>query len=155
MLISRKKFPTVPDMPLLLHNLPLSKVNTFKYLGVLLAEDLAWNPHIQSICSKARQVLGLLYRRFYNYSNTDTLEKLCVSSTSSFGICLPCVGTPHSKGHSYTQEHMSRPKGGEGASDCVHDVLVEVLSIALPYMDRVLREKRVVVYHSTTTHRLH
>ena len=43
---------------------------------------------------------------------------------------------------------MSRPKGGEGASDCVHDVLVEVLSIALPYMDRVLREKRVVVCHT-------
>ena len=42
---------------------------------------------------------------------------------------------------------MSRPKGGEGASDCVHDVLVEVLSIALPYMDRVLREKRVVDFH--------
>ena len=49
---------------------------------------------------------------------------------------------------------MSRPKGGEGASDCVHDALVEVLSVALPYMDRVLRDKRVVVYHTTTTHRL-
>ena len=55
----------------------------------------------------------------------------------------------------FCQEHMSRPKGGEGASDCVHDVLVEVLSIALPYMDCVLREKRVVVCHTTTTHRLH
>ena len=32
---------------------------------------------------------------------------------------------------------------GEGASNCVHDVLVEVLSIALPYMDRVLCEKRI------------
>ena len=50
---------------------------------------------------------------------------------------------------------MSRPKGGEGASNSVHDVLAEVLSIALPYMDRVLSEKRVVVYHTTTTHRLH
>ena len=45
---------------------------------------------------------------------------------------------------------MSRPKGGEGVSDCVHDMLVEVLSIALPYMDRVVREKRVVVDHTTT-----
>ena len=35
------------------------------------------------------------------------------------------------------QEHMSRPKGSEGASDCVHDVLVEVLSIALSYMENV------------------
>ena len=28
--------------------------------------------------------------------------------------------------HYYNQEHMSRPKGGEGASDCVSDVLGEV-----------------------------
>ena len=58
----------------------------------------------------------------------------------------------------YIQEHMSRPKGGEGASDCVHDVLVEVLSIALPYMDRVLREKTchttTILHTDYTTHRL-
>ena len=79
MLISRKRTPTAPDLPLLLHNLPLSKVNTFKYLGVLLAEDLAWTPHIHAICSKARQILGLLYSRFYNYSNVNTLVQLYVS----------------------------------------------------------------------------
>ena len=32
MLISRKRTPTAPEVPLLLHSLPLSKVNTFKYL---------------------------------------------------------------------------------------------------------------------------
>ena len=66
MLISRKRVPTAPAVPLLLHSLSLSKVNTFKYLGVLLAEDLAWSPHIHAVCLKARQVLGLLYCRFYN-----------------------------------------------------------------------------------------
>ena len=73
MVISRKRSPTAPEAPLLLHNLSLSKVTTFKCLGVLLAEDLAWTPHVHSVCSKARQVLGLLYRRFYNYTNADTL----------------------------------------------------------------------------------
>ena len=41
--------------------------------------------------------------------------------------------------HNYytRQEHMSRPKGGEGASDCVSDVLGEskFISNALPYME--------------------
>ena len=64
MLISKKRSPTLPDIPLLLHKLPLCQVDTFKYLGLLLSEDLSWSPHINAICSKARQVLGLLYRRF-------------------------------------------------------------------------------------------
>ena len=51
----------------------------FKYLGVLLAEDLVWTPHVHAVCSKAHQVLCLLYRRFYNYSNADTLVQLYVS----------------------------------------------------------------------------
>ena len=79
MLISRKRSPTLPDIPLLLHKLPLCQVDTFKYLGILLSEDLSWSPHINAICSKARQVLGLLYRRFYNFSNTDTLVQLYTS----------------------------------------------------------------------------
>ena len=35
---------------------------------------------------------------------------------------------------------MSCLKDGEGASDCVEDVLVEVPSILLPYMEGVLCE---------------
>ena len=81
MLISRKRSPTLPDIPLLLHKLPLCQVDTctFKYLGILLSEDLSWSPHINAICSKAQQVLGLLYRRFCNFSNTDTLVQLYTS----------------------------------------------------------------------------
>ena len=78
-MISRKRSPTLPDIPLLLHKLPLCQVDTFKYLGILLSEDLLWSHHINAICSKAWQVLGLLYRRFYNFSNTDTLVQLYTS----------------------------------------------------------------------------
>ena len=46
MLISRKRMPSVPDGPLLLGNYPLQRVNIFKYLGVLLSQDISWPPHI-------------------------------------------------------------------------------------------------------------
>ena len=47
-----------------LNGIPLEKVEHFKYLGVLFSSDLSWSTHIDSICSKARKLVGLLYRRF-------------------------------------------------------------------------------------------
>ena len=49
----------------LLNGIQLEQVETFKYLGVLLSSDLSCSAHIDSICTKARKVIGLLYRRFY------------------------------------------------------------------------------------------
>jgi len=37
------------------------------------------NTHITSVCSKAKQILGLLYRKFYNYAEGDTLKQLYLS----------------------------------------------------------------------------
>ena len=79
MLISRKRTPSIPDEPLILTDLPLQKVDAFKYLGVLLSQELSWSPHVQVICSKAKELLGLLYRKFYGCSNTDTLLQLYIS----------------------------------------------------------------------------
>ena len=51
----------------------------FKYLGVLLSHDLSWGEHVQSICNKARKILGLLYRRFYNNAPGSALLQLYIS----------------------------------------------------------------------------
>ena len=58
---------------------PTSTVPTFKYLGVLLSSESSWSQHIQGICSKARKILGLLYRRFYQHSNSRSLQQLYVT----------------------------------------------------------------------------
>ena len=74
MTISRKRNSVYPAQ-FLLNGIPLEQVETFKYLGVLLSSDLSWSAHIDSICTKARKVIGLLYRRFYgNVDNHSLLE---------------------------------------------------------------------------------
>ena len=52
--------------------------NIFNSL-VYFSSDLSWTPKIISVCSKAKQILGFLYRRFYNYAEGDTLKQLYLS----------------------------------------------------------------------------
>ena len=57
-----------------------SPLESFKYLGVFLSSDLSFTQHIESTCSKARRILGLLYHRFYNNANIITIP--CFSCIS-------------------------------------------------------------------------
>ena len=44
-----------------------------------MSKDLSWSPHIDEICSKARKVLGLLFRRYYQFSSSETIRQLYIS----------------------------------------------------------------------------
>ena len=79
MTISRKKEPITPPHALVLNNSTLEKVQSYKYLGLLLTADLSWSSHISSICLKARKILGLLYRWFYGNVSQDVLKQLYLS----------------------------------------------------------------------------
>ena len=62
--------------PYRLHNHLLSPVEHYKYLGVIIQSDLKWHLHIQSITSKANQMLGLLKRNLRTSSiHRITLER--------------------------------------------------------------------------------
>jgi len=74
MVVSRKRYPSVP-VSLMLGGTEMEKVDCFKYLGLLLCSDMSFSKHIESICSKARKITGLLYRRFSS-ANSDTLLQL-------------------------------------------------------------------------------
>ena len=76
MTISRKRNSVYPTQ-FLLNGIRLEQVETFKYLGVLLSSDLLWSAHIDSICTKARKVIGLLYRRFYGNVDNHSLLEFC------------------------------------------------------------------------------
>lgn len=57
----------------------MEQVDSFRYLSVLLWRNLSWGGHIQVTCSKARRILGLVYRRFYNSTPGGSLFQLYLS----------------------------------------------------------------------------
>ena len=94
MTISRKRNSVYPAQ-FLLNGIQLEQVETFKYLGVLLSSDLSWSAHIESICTKARKVIGLLYRRFYgNLDNHSLLELYSVLVCPHLEYAAP-IWDPH------------------------------------------------------------
>ena len=75
MILSRRKHVATPS-PLLLNGQPVDFVDSIRYLGLTISADLSWSKHIKNITSKARQLVGLLFRQFYKYASTDTIRKL-------------------------------------------------------------------------------
>ena len=77
MIISRKS-PTFSGFlpPLCLNNSQLDLVTSFKYLGIIISSNLSWSLHIQSICSKARQIICVIYCSFYQRASPQTLFTL-------------------------------------------------------------------------------
>ena len=66
MVFSRKRPATAPIRPLMLNGQTLDIVDTVKYLGLTICSDLSWSRHINIITSRARRLVGLLFRQFYS-----------------------------------------------------------------------------------------
>jgi len=49
------------------------------HLGLIIPSDLSWSNHITSICAKAKRILGLLYRQYFNHVEGDILKRLYIS----------------------------------------------------------------------------
>ena len=66
-----KNFP-----PLYINNIQIESFSHFKYLGVRISEDLTWSKHVESICCKARRILGYMFRTFSPHCNQDSIIAL-------------------------------------------------------------------------------
>ena len=93
MLISKRRHLTTGHFTLFLNGNELEEVDIFKYLGVLIKNNLSWTDHTAEICSKARKILGLLYRHFYNHSSSESLRQLYLSLVAHTWNMLHNYGT--------------------------------------------------------------
>ena len=95
MLISRKRscFPAPPA--LFVEGVPLPYVTSVKYLGISITSSLSWSQHITNVHSKARKLIGVLFRKFYKNAQSSTLLQLYKSFIRPhMEYCSP-VWDPH------------------------------------------------------------
>ena len=95
MVISKRKSRAIPCQTMMLYNKPMDKVSSYKYLGVTICNDLAWSTHIDKIASKTRQLIGMLYRRFYKWSSSNALLQLYLSLIRPHLEYATQVWSPH------------------------------------------------------------
>ena len=61
---------------ILLNGDPVEKVSEFKYLGVIISDDLCWSKQVAAVVTRSRKILGVIFRKFYPWCDTSTLLKL-------------------------------------------------------------------------------
>ena len=81
------KYPTSGELK--------ARNSAFLFDGKMFASDLSWSAHISTLRSKARQQIGLLYRKFYRYSDVDTLKQLYVAFIRPHLEYATAVWDPH------------------------------------------------------------
>ena len=92
----------------------LENVESIKYLGKTITNDLKWNTHISNVCTKANRTLGFLKRNLYScppdvkeaayLAQLPPFERFTASKGSNFYILftitaagvVPCGGPKNS-----------------------------------------------------------
>ena len=108
MIISRKKQPSIPGSPLTVNHSQLDRVSSYKYLGVWLTSSLNWSMQVASVCKRARQEIGIIYRRFYRHTNCSTLLKLYLAFVRPHLEYAAPVWDPHQLGHIHSIERVQK-----------------------------------------------
>ena len=102
MFVSRKRIGVVPPL-LMLKGQQLQQVDYFKNLGLLLSSVFSsWSSHVENVCSKARKLLGLLYRQYYQLAEPHTLLQLYLS------LIHPHLEYASSVWNSYLQRYITK-----------------------------------------------
>ena len=97
MFISRKRNSVLCLKPLQLNGVVLDSVQSFKYLGVMLTSDMSWSAHVSMVCSRARKILGVIYRQFYANATSTVLLQLYLSMVRPHVEYAAAVWSPHLK----------------------------------------------------------
>ena len=97
MLISRRRKLPKNFSPLYLNNVQIESVSHFKYLGVWISDNLTWSKHVESICCKARHILGYMFRTFSPHCNQASIIALYKCQVLPISEYACVVWDPHLK----------------------------------------------------------
>ena len=93
LICSKKRHPYLPSAGLQLDGIALEQVNSYCYLGEVVSSKLTWSEHIEQVCSKARKLVGMLYRQFYSWADIPILLLIIPHlHPSTPGICMSTLG---------------------------------------------------------------
>ena len=98
MIISHKKQLQPPPNDLCVNGLSLERVHEYKYLGVWLTSGLTWSKHINTICNKAKQKIGILYRKYYQHASTASMLQVYLACIRPDLEYAAPVWSPHQQG---------------------------------------------------------
>ena len=79
LIASKKRCALNPPTQLLLDGKVLEEVSSYRYLGIVVTPSLSWKSHINQICNKTRKLIGLLFRKYSNWADTNTLKNIYVT----------------------------------------------------------------------------
>ena len=108
MVISRKKQPTLPTSPIVINNSPLTRVESYKYLGVWITCRLSWSLQVEEVCKKARRHIGVLYRKFYQHASNQTFLRLYLTYIRPHLEYAAAVWDPYQQGLINSLESVQR-----------------------------------------------
>ena len=137
--VSKKLSRSLTPPALLLNGSLLQQIQSYKYLGITIASDLSWHPHI-TICNKTRKLLGLLYRRFLRNASQSTLLKLYTTFVRPHVEYAPIVWSPHFKNEADALEKVQRIALGVCLRqwNLIHEELLQMSTLPM------LRSRRTV-----------
>ena len=70
------------NTPVLINNQPITRVLSFKCLGVKLDENLKWDEHVEMICNKVGAGIGVMKRimKFVPINTLQTIYRALIQS---------------------------------------------------------------------------
>ena len=60
-----------PDV--LLNGDPVEKGSEFKYLGIIISEDLSWSKQVTAVVAISRKILGVIFCKFYPWCDKHSV----------------------------------------------------------------------------------
>ena len=84
------KHNKVPNLSIALNDTTITNVDTFHYLGILLASNLSWKSHTDMLVFKISRLIGVLHRvnKYFPKSILVTIYKSLITPHLIYGLLL-------------------------------------------------------------------